>query len=154
MPISKGFYFSFPAACHCVHKLDLLSGYPLRPDGFFTKDINSLDKLLSSPAVQNLSLCYFECFCESLRFLRKYDVYSKSLLESSYLVFTYKSVPLLVFDNPSNEFSHYATVIDMSYLVPHYTTDEKVKEIQCAKQRWATLSLLTGFLAFGFLRSS
>jgi hypothetical protein len=143
MPLLAGFYYSFPAACY-----KSLCSYPLYLDGFYTQKLNSLDKLLSCPAVQNLSPAYFECVCKSLQLLRKSEVYSTSLLESSYLIFTYTKVPLLVFKNASNEYSNSAVVIDMVYLVPHYITEELV-----VVKRWKIIGLLTGFLAYGLLNS-
>lgn len=153
MPLLAGFYYAFPAACHTVYTKDILSNYPLRPDGFYTRNLDSLNNLVCRSAVQALSPPYFESFCQSLTQLRKYEIYTKSILESGYLIFTYKKTPLLVFDNASNEFSPYSIVIDMFYLVPHYISEEHVERRQLAEKRLKVITLFIGFLGLGFLKS-
>lgn len=153
MPLLEGFYFSFPVACHRTYTSEILSRYPLRPDGFYTKNLDSLERLRKCTAVENLEPPYFESVVKSLEVIRNIDVYRNLLLNSSHLVFTYRNVPLLIFDNASNEFSSITIVIDLVYLIPHYITDEKRKLIELSKKRWKVIGLLTGFLGFAFLKS-
>ncbi len=152
MPLLTGFLYSFPAACHTEYHSDIISNYPVRADGFFSRNRFTLHELLKTESVQNLSPPYFEVVQQSLNFLEKYPIYYESLLNtSSHLVFTYKHTPLLVFENLSIANSYTITIVDTFWLVPHYITDKEVEQKIRGEKRWATLGLLAVFLSYGVL---
>ena len=154
MPLQTGFLFSFPVAYIPQKRPHLLESYPLRADGYFSKNSFSLPLLLKSPAVQNLSPAYYEVVQHSLNILEKLTIYNEFLLnESSHLVFSYKDTPILVFENVSIANSDWISKIDLSWLVPHWISDEQSKQRQLGEKRLAVLGILTLFMSVGLLKN-
>lgn len=151
MPLQRGFLYSFCASCEPLYRTRLIDNYPARADGYFTTEPSSLQYVLKSSAVQNLSTAYYEIVSQSLILLENYTPYTEELRKASHLVFTYKDTPILVFENLSIANMDWIMKIDMSYLIPHWISDERLESRTVAKKRLKVLGFLGMFLAYGLL---
>ncbi len=152
MPLLTGFVYSFPASCHTEYRSNIIQNYPVRADGYLSRNHFKFNELLTTKAVQNLSPPYLEVVQQSLNLIERYPMYYEYLFEKcSHLVFTYKRTPILVFENLSIANSDILLTVDFSWLIPHYITDKQVEEKIRGEKRCATLGLLAVFLCYGLL---
>ncbi len=151
MPLQTGFVFSFFAACKPVYRKNDIDMYPSPPDGYFDENLSSFSNLLTTTSSQNLSPMYYEIVEACLQMIQRCSPYNEEITKSSHLVFTFRDVPILIFENVSLVNSDYIMKIDFSYLVPHWISSEQLETRNLSEKRWTVLALLAGFLTYGFL---